>query len=128
MIRLVRVLVLQRVGRAFRLTVAAPGSGAILCFASGNCISLLVLAQSFLCTACCPSHMSPAVELRPLSSKAHQGAMLVLLLEGSAQRLPEHGGDGEGLLSGQEPVERRHCCSRFWHRPLKVMCRFPWMR
>ena len=30
--------------------------------------------------------------------------LLVLLLEGSAQRLLEHGGDGEGLLSWRRPV------------------------
>ena len=39
--------------------------------------------------------------------------MLVLLLEGSAQRLLEHAGDGEGLLS--------------WHRNSKVMCGVRWM-
>ena len=54
--------------------------------------------------------------------------MLVLLLEGSAQLLLEHAGDGEGWLSWrrlvaeydtsqQQLVEKRHCCSRFWHRP-----------
>ena len=48
--------------------------------------------------------------------------MLVLLLEKSAQRMLEHAGDGEGLLSWrrlvpstsqQQLVEKRHCCPRF---------------
>ena len=52
---------------------------------------------------------------------------LYCTLEGSAQRLLEHAGDGEGSLSWRrlvaeyerETVERRHCCSRFLRRLLE---------
>ena len=75
--------------------------------------------------------MNAALPVRDQQASTLLHYMLVLFLEGSAQRLLEHTGDGEGLLSRHrlvaecEPttvVERRHCCSRFWNRPSKVMC------
>ena len=59
--------------------------------------------------------------------------MLVLLLEGSAQRLLEHAGDGEGLLGSWQSMSPRQlagkylCCSRFLPRPSKVTCEVRWM-
>ena len=58
----------------------------------------------------------PARDLR-VSTQLYY--MLVLLLEGSAQRLREHAGDAE-LATG-------HFCWRFLPRPSKATCEVRWM-